>query len=109
MRILKFIVEDQIIKQDPNCDFSKLVPGSEGYLFAEFVFSPVWEGAVKVATFHSPMGREYPPQAIYDTNRCMIPAEALTHKKFKVGVIGKKGNIRLTTNKVTVIQDGGAI
>ena len=39
MRTLKFIVEGQIIKQDPNCDFSNLVPGTEGYLRAEFSFS----------------------------------------------------------------------
>lgn len=109
MRILKFIVEDQIIKQDPSCDFDNLVPGSEGYLFAEFTFSPIWDGFVKVATFHSPMGREYPPRAIGDGNACMIPAEALTHKKFKIGVIGKKENVRLTTNEVTVFQNGGTV
>ena len=40
MRTLKFIVEGQIIKQDPSCDFTNLVPGTEGYLRAEFSFSP---------------------------------------------------------------------
>lgn len=109
MRILKFIVDDQIIKQDPNCDFDNLVPGSEGYLFAEFAFSKAWEGTIKVATFHSPMGREYPPQALNDGKTCKIPAEALKHKKFKIGVIGKKDNIKIITNKVTVCQNGGVI
>lgn len=28
MRTLKFIVEGQAIKQDPNCDFSGLIPGT---------------------------------------------------------------------------------
>lgn len=109
MRILKFIVDDQIIKQDPNCDFDNLIPGSEGYLFAEFTFSPVWNGVVKVATFHSPMGREYPPQALEDGKTCMIPAEALKHRSFRVGVIGKKDNIKITTNKVAVRQNGGTV
>ena len=39
MRTLKFIVNGQIIKQDPKCDFSNLIPASEGYLVAEFSFS----------------------------------------------------------------------
>lgn len=38
MRTLKFIVDEQIIRQDPNCDFSNLVPGSKGYLQAYFHF-----------------------------------------------------------------------
>ena len=43
MRILKFVVENQKIKQDPSCDFSGLVAGTEGYLKAEFVFSKEWD------------------------------------------------------------------
>ena len=107
MRTLKFIVDDQIIKQDPSCDFDNLVPGTEGYLRAEFIFSPEWSGCVKVATFSSAMGREYPPQILKDGKSCMIPAEALTKKVFKVGVIGKKNNLKMTTNKVAVYQHGG--
>lgn len=38
MRTLKFIVEAQNIKEDPNCDFSGLVKGTKGYLYAEFIF-----------------------------------------------------------------------
>ena len=39
MRTLKFVVDKQIIKQNPDCDFSGLVPGTDGYLQAEFSFS----------------------------------------------------------------------
>ena len=39
MRTLKFIVDGQILRQDPTCDFSNIVPGTEGYLIAEFAFS----------------------------------------------------------------------
>lgn len=35
MRILKFIVDKQIIRRDPNCDFSNLVSGTKGYLKAD--------------------------------------------------------------------------
>lgn len=107
MRTLRFIVEDQIIKQDPNCDFNDLVPGTKGYLQAEFVFSPEWNGFVKVATFHSIMGKEYPPQVLKDGKTCTIPVEALKRRTFKVGVIGKKNGVNMTTNKVAVSQNGG--
>lgn len=107
MRVLKFIVDGQIIKQDPECDFNGLVPGSEGYLKAEFSFSPEWKNHAKVASFWSMMGREYPPQALKDGRTCMIPAEALAKKVFKVGVMGKRLGTTITTNKVAVKQNGG--
>lgn len=107
MRTLKFIVDDQIIKQDPNCDFDNLVPGSEGYLRAEFEFSPIWDGHVKVAAFYSPMGKEYPPQILKDGKSCTIPSEALMRQIFKIRVIGKNGTSKLITDKVAVSQNGG--
>ena len=104
MRTLRFIVNDQIIEQDPNCDFSGLIPGTEGYLRAEFIFSPEWIGCAKVAAFFSPMGREYPPQVLKDGKTCDIPAEALKKQSFKVQVLGKKKNYKIITNKVAVCQ-----
>ncbi len=109
MRTLKFIVTDQIIAQDPKCDFSGLVPGTAGYVQAEFSFSSEWAGFTKVAAFWSALGKEYPPQILRDGKSCMIPAEALERRTFKVQVIGKGPNSKkLTTNKVEVIQNGGA-
>ena len=107
MRTLKFIVEGQNIRQDPNCDFSGLIPGASGYLQAEFTFSPEWNGYVKVASFHSMMGREYTPQWIKDGKTCAIPAEALERVAFKLNIIGGKGPDRLTTNQITITQNGG--
>lgn len=109
MRTLKFIVEDQIIKQDPNCDFEGLVPGTEGYLRAEFSFSPEWDGCGKVAGFYSIMGHEYEPQLLSDGKSCMIPTEALAKKAFKISILGlrRKDSFKITTNKVTVNQTGG--
>lgn len=108
MRTLKFIVDGQIIRQDPNCDFSGLVPGTEGYLRAEFAFSPEWDGSVKVVGFYSNLGKEYEPQILDNARSCIIPAEALARRIFKVRVIGKtKTGFKLTTNKVAVSQEGG--
>lgn len=107
MRTLKFIVDGQIVKLDPNCDFSNLVPGTSEYLKAEFSFSPEWDGRVKVAAFWSVLGKEYPPQLLKDGRECIIPEEALKRRKFKVQVIGKKDGSKLTTNRVEVNQNGG--
>ena len=107
-RILRFIVEDQIITRDPECDFDNLVPGTEGYLKAEFSFSKEWSEYVKAAAFFSIRGKEYPPRILKDGKRCEIPAEALKHRTFKIQVFGRKGNNKLNTNKITITQNGGA-
>ena len=108
MRTLKFIVDKQIIKEDPKCDFNGLVPGTEGYVQASFSFSPEWDGCAKVASFLSTLGKEYPPQIITSAGNCMIPAEALKRRSFKIQVIGKDQNgARLKTNNIKVTQNGG--
>ena len=107
-RVLKFIVEDQIIKKDPNCDFDDLVPGTEGYLQASFSFSSEWKTCAKVVSFWSMLGKEYEPQILKDGNICDIPEEALRNRSFKIQLIGRKPNgMQLKTNKVVVTQNGG--
>lgn len=107
MRTLKFIVRNQIIEQDPRCDFSGLVPGTEDYLKAEFSFSSEWNGCTKVVAFSSMMGEEYEPQLLQDGKSCIIPAEALERRAFKIRVLGKRDSFRITTDKVIVHQNGG--
>ena len=109
MRTLRFIVDGQTLKADPDCDFSGLVPGSSGYLRAEFSFSSEWDGFAKVAGFYQkPGGFECTPQLLRDGKSCVIPDEALETKRFEVFVLGRdKTKKKLTTNKVTVTQDGG--
>lgn len=106
MRTLKFIVDDQIITKDPHCDFSNIVPGSEGYLQAKFSFSSAWDGCAKVAGFYSVMGEEYQPQLLKD-DTCIIPTEACERQEFKIRIFGKKDGFKITTNKVVVNQNGG--
>lgn len=107
MRTLKFIVTGQVIKPHPDCDLEGLVPGTDGYLKAEFSFSREWDGYVKVAAFYNALGIEYSPQPLTDGASCIIPAEALEKRVFKIKIIGKKDQSKLTTNKVAVIQSGG--
>ena len=109
MRVLNFIVDGQILKQDPNCDFSNMVPGSDKYIKAKFDFSPEWQTVTKVAAFWSRMGTEYPPQLIENNGvACYIPAEALESKYYKIQVIGKKQDgTTIKTNKLEICQNGG--
>lgn len=108
MRTLKFIVEGQILKQDPKCNFANLVPGSENYLQIEVSFCREWSDRVKVAGFYSVMGEEFPPQRLSDKNTCMIPAEACQKRNFKIEIVGMKADgSKIRTNKVTICQDGG--
>ncbi|MBR5862188.1 MAG: hypothetical protein IKZ08_02560 [Bacteroidales bacterium] len=106
MRTLKFIVDGQIITKDPDCDFENLVPGTVGYLKAEFTFSPEWKNFVKVAAFWQ-KDVEYPPQILMDGKSCMIPAEALVNRIFEVQILGRQGDLILPTNRVKVYQNGG--
>lgn len=104
MRTLRFIVEDRLIRQDPQCDFTGLVPGTGGDVQAEFTFSKEWLNSPKVVAFYSRLGKEYDPQPLKDGQTCLIPAEALQKRFFKVQVLGRKG---LKTNKLEIDQKGG--
>ena len=107
MRTLKFIVDKQIIRQDPECDFTGLVPGTDGYLEADFSFSPEWNGCSKAVSFYTAMGNECPPRLLKDGKTCMIPTEALRGRAFKIKVFGKKQDFAITTDKIVVLQNGG--
>lgn len=107
MRVLQFIVDGNVIKQDPDCDFTGLFPGKEDRIRAEFTFSKDWQKRVKVAAFWSVMGTEFEPQEIKDGESCMIPVEALRKVAFGVQVFGKYRGVKVETNKVMVYQSGG--
>lgn len=107
MRILKFIVNNDMIMQDPECDFSGLFPGRTKEIMAKFSFSPEWNNSIKVVAFWSVLGVEYPPQILNDGETCMIPVEALQRPVFKLQIFGKVKNKKLETTKLTVYQSGG--
>lgn len=103
MRTLKFIIEAQNIRKDPDCDFSGLVKGTKGYLYAEFTFSKEYLGCGKMAVFEK-LGKRYPVKLENDT--CEIPEEALTWDRFGVRVIGVRPDYRIQTKRLEVRQDG---
>lgn len=107
MKILTFRVEGQNIVLDPQCNAEALVPGSEGYVLAEFTFSEEWGNCTKVAGFYSNLGREFEPQILKDGKLCIIPLDALQMSVFKVKVYGKSADRTICTNKVLVHQKGG--
>ena len=107
MQTLKFIINGQSITVDPENNADLLVPGSEGYVLAEFSFSKEWDNCAKVAAFYSNLGREFEPQILKDGKLCIIPKEALSLSVFKVKVFGKKDDYTICTNKVIVHQKGG--
>lgn len=107
MRTLKFIVDRQIIKKDPSCDFSGLIMGTKGYLRAQFSFSNEWNNCAKVVGFYSNSGVEYKPQVLDSEGCCMIPDEALKKQSFNIKLFGKRDGYFITTNKISVVQDGG--
>ena len=110
MKTLKFIVDKNLIKPDPNCqDFEDLVPGGGGVKLV-FSFSNEWRRYHRVAAFYSAMGKEYDPQVLEDGIYCMVPSEALTKRVFKVRIFGRDSSSdTISTNKLTVRQNGGVV
>lgn len=103
MRTLKFIVEKQTIRKDSNCDFSGIVRGTKGYLQAVFLFSLEWDGLLKVAEFRKWIDGE-PVVVPIINNTCKVPDEVTDGRSWRVNVIGKRGDTRLTTDAAEVRQ-----
>lgn len=102
MRTLKFMVNAQTITKDPNCNFTGLAAGTEGYLQAEFLFSAEWRGCRTAAVFTC-LQKDYAAPIIH--GKCEIPKEALIGDSFHVRAVGEKDGYRITTNKIRVTQE----
>lgn len=102
MRTLKFIITGQKIAKDPDCDFSGIVAGTEGYLHAIFLASQEWAGC-RMAAIFSCLGKWYVEPI--KNNWCIIPKEVLTWNYFGVQVVGQRENYRITTNEIKVDQE----
>lgn len=106
IRTLRFIIDDNVVIKDPDCDFSGMFPGKEDSVRLEFSFSNDWDNTVKVVGFYSLMGKEYEPQVLVD-DACMIPAEVLERTAFMFRVYGKRGKYRLKSDERVIRQSGG--
>lgn len=106
-RVLKFIVKNQKIIKDKECDFTGLVAGSQGMLKAQIEFSREWEGMNKIVVFT--MLGQIKMEKLDKYGVCIIPSDVLKYNKFYVSVVGeikgKDGNRRrLRTDSVKVNQ-----
>lgn len=102
MRLLKFNVNAQIIQKDPGCNFEHIVAGTRDYLVAQFTFSPEWQDCILVASFWR---GEHEHAALIQDGQCVIPADALVGRTFRVSVTGQRGDCRITTNSIPVRQE----
>jgi hypothetical protein len=109
MRTLTFIVDHNVLMQDPSCSFDGLFPAPNQEIRAEFHCTEEWTGAPKVVGFYSMLGKEFPPQIVDEDNQCMIPSEALLLPAFKLQVLGTIRGKIMTTNTLTVYQKGGRV
>lgn len=105
MRILEFNVAKQRITKKQDCDFSGLVAGSVGYLYAKFHFSEnEWNRCTKkIARFW--IGESEYAKPLGDDNICVIPPEVLIGKRFEVSVIGASKDYKIETNKINIRQE----
>lgn len=98
MRTLQFKVSGQ--KLEKTGDFNNIVAGSKQYLQCKFVFTDAdWIGITKVAVFNSAY-----PEKLNSMNACSIPDKVTNGRKISVRLIGKKGDKRITTNSVSIVQ-----
>lgn len=104
MRTLQFSVSGQTLTK--NGDFSKIVRGSKSYLKCYFVFEgDDWKNHKVAAVFENSNGDEYPVAVNYD-GTCEVPNEITDSKYFKLKLVGSKNEIRITTNKILISQEG---
>ena len=103
-RVLEFTVDKQRITRNRDCDFSRIVAGSVGYLKAKFYFtSNEWKKCKKAASFW--LNDTESAVLLDKNNTCLIPSEALVGEKFEVSVIGVRDGFKISTNKTKVKQE----
>lgn len=86
MRKLEFKIEGQVLKKDPDCDFSMIVRGSRGYLQCSFSFDENWNGCTKVVHFYTDDGKSTFIKLVGDT--CMVPDDVLDNAVISLNAIG---------------------
>ena len=93
---LKFKLQGQrLTRTDRLCP----VAHSKNFLCAEFEFSHQWSGCEKTAIFKNADGVAY--SVLLSDDKCRIPYEVMG-ADFYVSVFGVKGELRITSDEVTV-------
>ena len=105
MRLLEFTVKKQRLIKKATCDFSGLVAGSKGYLYAKFDF-PYGDWRVcpiRIASFW--IGNKEYAKLLDENDMCEIPSEVLAGEEFRVYLIGADRDYRIDTNEVRIQQE----
>lgn len=93
--LISFRITNQIIRCVGK---PEIVADSKNYLYAEFIFTPDWDGITKTALFKF----DDTPYAMLlgGDNTCVVPAEVIKSPSFIVSVVGGD---RITANSVKVL------
>ncbi len=108
MKYIKLLVDGNVLKYDPECNFDGLHRGMTEPVKLSLTFSDEWKNRPKVVAFSSLAGKEYPPLVLKNKN-CIIPADVLTNPAFKVQILGKDETSTIRTTKCTIYLEGGRV
>lgn len=87
-------------KLSPACSIF-MAAGTLNYPEVIFNFDDDWTGFSKIATFCNSNSQLY--RILLDDDRCVIPSEVMVDNEIvSIGVYGTKGNVRITTNVLSV-------
>lgn len=103
MRTLKFIVKNQKLQKDKDCDFSKIIKGSKGYLRLFFSLPEEWKKLNIAVSFYR-RGREIDAK-ILENGYCDVPDSVSNFNHFSISLTGAKKGYRITTEKITIDQE----
>lgn len=104
MRVLEFEIKGQRLLKKRTCNFSGLIAGSVGYLYAKFDFPEEWSDCtVKIARFW--IGEEEHAVTLDKDNCCQVPSKVVGNESFEVSVLGACSSYRIKTNKIKIRQE----
>ena len=88
---------------------NELVAGSRNYVYAHFSFTDDWDGLTKTVFFKQG-DSTFITQVLDRNDCCLVPGEVLADDgEFTVHIVGKGGNVTITTNPLKVFVKGNGI
>lgn len=104
MRTLKFLVEKQRLKKNPDCDFSMIVAGSVKYLKLKFQFSPEWNECKKAVSFW--VGDVEHAVILDENDECYVHEVVTNESVYRISVTGvRPDGYTITSSKWTISQE----
>lgn len=107
MRTLEFILDKQILRKDPKCDYRNLILGTKGYLSFHFSFSKDWDGCNKAIQFLDKNDHEIDAFLLDDSDSITIPDEIAALQAISFRVHGVKNGYLIISSVITVYQKEG--